>query len=520
MAKKNWIFIVLLSCTLAMGACGAKGYPAPEESSVTVSSGSSIDSQIDSEFSMTKSELEEIFLNIRDKLYFQVMFEPTDCELSYRHIEDNTFIITAKLAEYTSDDYTWPSVDYCFTIEAYKSNRWELGELTNFETYTDLGHVSSVVRGVFDLTTQTFSYALFDTVNQTNISDYYAYIGLQDERGAMCVETFDDLFGFINSDGSMIAPAIFNEVYDFGFVKDKDAALVKAGNVWGIINHAGQYVIEPSYYELIPCGDYVSATQEHTRSGWSSSFTSSLMDWDGEVLIPEGSGVKMVYYEPGYYVCANENYEGKLYDSDFAPHDFSNVYSQLGMAYTPGSSGTIRCHSTGWNFLHTGGQYIYLLNEDMELISEYKFVLQSSTVNKDRFIGRISSGLDSFQDIMIDHDGNLIMVMPQERRAGLLYRYSGDITDYYCFGEYLGDSTTRPFFYIMNTDEIVICSKYKRIPNSECVVVKLKDSSLYCVYDKGVRVKEPFYTDYSYDYETGAVTLMVSDSQTDTYIPQ
>jgi len=529
MTNKIWKLALLLSFVLTLCACGssAENVPAstPDSNQASVSTATGgTESRVEAEddYALSDAEISDIYDSVNN--YLWLAYEKDSIQFSYRHVEDDIYELTGV---YTVDNpeligFVMPA-EFTITVSTSDYNgKREFSSLMGFESYFDYGHSPLAIKEIYDIESHSSSFAIYDRDTQTEKSDYYANIFDADENDTMIVMSFEGLYGVINCDGSIIVPAVFDEIYDYGFIPEKDAAIVRSGSAWGIINHAGQYLVNPSYYKLVPCGDYVSATTYQKTYG-SPIVKSSLIDWNGNVLIAEDWGEQFVYYDSGYYVCADDDYKGKLYDSDLKPHDFSSVYAALGMHYNtdPAFAPSVRCSAFGWNKLYTGGQYIYLLNDDMELISTYSFVKLSYVTNENRIIGRETGKSEVGTDIMLDHDGNVIMIMPQERVGlGLNYSYNGAITDYYAFGDYLGGSITDPFFCILDTQELVVCEKVDRIPDSECLLVKLKDSSLYCVYDKGVKVKEAFYKDYTYDYETKTITLKSSDTQSETYVPQ
>lgn len=524
MSKKIGLLTLLFIFILSLTACGANeaGSSVADTGSNSYSTNTTSVSTPDDEFALSDSELKEIFEYAC--MSIQKYVDANSFELSYEYIDPNCFKITG-ISSYEDPDSVegFGSSEFVLTVEASNGNYgWEFSSLLNFEAYYDYGIKPYVVKEFYDTVTFSSFLAVFDRETQTVLSDYYAAIFLPDSEGAMCTLSFEGSYGFINSDGSLIAPAVFDEVYDYAFIAERDAAFVRFKDSWGAINHAGQYVINPSYSSLAPCGDYISATTSQSTLS-SPIIRCSLINWNGDILIPEELGEEYLYYEPGYYVCANDKRTGKLYDSDLSLHDFTDVCAAIGMTFVPEHSyaPSVHCSIYGWNQLHTGGQYEYLLNKDMELISPFRFVILSSLSNENYVIGRTSDIHGYNEDVMLDHDGNIIMTMPQERVGlALYYKYNGKITDYYALGDYTEGNSPKPFFCVLDTQELIVCESIDHINNTECLVVKPLNSSLYCVYDKGVKVKEAFYTDYSYDYDTGAITLKASESTSETYIPE
>lgn len=123
----------------------------------------------------------------------------------------------------------------------------------SYESWLNVSHDGSFSSNVFPLATESTD----------------AHLDIDD------LEERDDRWGYINRDGDLVIPMVFDEVRHFS----EGLAAAKSGELWGYIGLDGQWVLEPKFLQA-----------NHFQEGFAvvrfnGDTDSSLIDQEGTVVI-------------------------------------------------------------------------------------------------------------------------------------------------------------------------------------------------------------------------------------------
>jgi uncharacterized protein len=135
---------------------------------------------------------------------------------------------------------------------------------------------------------------------------YQEIFGFHDLTRLSVAKLTDGKFGFLDYQGQIAIPFVFDDVYDFygDYQESQQRAFAAIKGLFGLIDRKGEWVAEPCWADLRYI--YEDGRMLSARQGtlWA------VLDRNGKVIVPPslpGNATVNQEYNPSYYVCYDED---------------------------------------------------------------------------------------------------------------------------------------------------------------------------------------------------------------------